>query len=425
MKLTNALNHAKRFWWGKGWGPKPRINTDNFYYRMIWKAKRRRPLEIIKQTLPEGCQPIDPNLYVKNAINTEFYVQKPFILPWPYSKRPIKNSRDDPNYREQSVLIYHRYKRIIEPINLPLYFTNSILMPSLPEPLIRHRESVTLENEFIDYSKRRIEWCLHNDSALRKLPKAKEFPYLDQNPPRVWGAVKNRKENHLLQTLFDLSNQWYSKSFGFPTNLLLQRVQYPNCVHQIERDHQSALLELKCDFISLITLMDSSIDPSGVWQQKQFDLNYQMNSKKALQSIYPISWKVGFDSTNFYPEPFDLVLPNRSKIQTIFLSNNDLRELTDEDYQGRAIMFCHSYAMQQARSLPLPLTIQCLYTNPKEFKIGFVLFQLNTTDNEDGAMKNDQVRNQVWFSTSRSIEEDTTQALLDVMTIQSFQMPKI
>ena len=91
MRFTTVLVHGKYFWWGKGWGYKPRINTDNFYYKMQWNAKRRRNLEIVEQTLPENVTPIDPNVYVKNRFNLDVNEPpRPFILPWPYSKRPVK-----------------------------------------------------------------------------------------------------------------------------------------------------------------------------------------------------------------------------------------------------------------------------------------------------------------------------------------------
>lgn len=91
MKLTIPLQHAKKFWWGKGWGNKPRINTDNYYYNRQWSSLRRRTLEVIEQTLPPGVTPVDPNAFVKTEFNREFRNEiKDFVLPWPYSQRPVK-----------------------------------------------------------------------------------------------------------------------------------------------------------------------------------------------------------------------------------------------------------------------------------------------------------------------------------------------
>ena len=92
MKLTNVLQHGKQFWWGKGWGPKPRANTDHYYWRQQWGAQRRRKLEIVSQVLPEGVVPEDPNIFVKNSYLDSFPKTLPdkFDLPWPYSKRPVK-----------------------------------------------------------------------------------------------------------------------------------------------------------------------------------------------------------------------------------------------------------------------------------------------------------------------------------------------
>ena len=91
MKLTGTLQHAKYFWWGKGWGSKPRQNTDSHNFRVQWNSKRRRQVEVISQKLPEGVQPIDPNVYVAETIKEQYsHAPKEFILPWPYSKRPVK-----------------------------------------------------------------------------------------------------------------------------------------------------------------------------------------------------------------------------------------------------------------------------------------------------------------------------------------------
>lgn len=90
MRLTIPLQHAKKFWWGKGWGNKPRKNTDSYYYKRQWNSKRRRTLDVIEQTLPPGATPVDPNVFVKAEFNKEFGERSDFILPWPYSKRPVK-----------------------------------------------------------------------------------------------------------------------------------------------------------------------------------------------------------------------------------------------------------------------------------------------------------------------------------------------
>ena len=91
MRLTNVLQHGKRFWWGKGWGNKPRKDKDPYLFSKQWKKGHQRPLEVIEQKLPEGVTPVEPNSYLKKELFKEMYgEQKPFVLPWPYSKRPVK-----------------------------------------------------------------------------------------------------------------------------------------------------------------------------------------------------------------------------------------------------------------------------------------------------------------------------------------------
>nr|XP_027198863.1 uncharacterized protein LOC113793096 [Dermatophagoides pteronyssinus] len=421
MKLTNQLNHAKYFWWGKGWGTKPRINTDNFYYKMQWKAKAKRPLEVIEQTLPENIKPIDPNIYVRQEINREFHIDHKFKLPWPYSHRPIKGTPEDPNYKQETALVFHRNKRLIEPINLPLHFTNSLLENDLPQSILKFQNQIQFDDKLVDYCRRRFEWSLFNDCAMQKLPLNREFPYLDQKPPRVFGTTINRKECLILQTLYEISNSWTAKTFGYDPNLISMRISRPHCVYPIRRDEKYALLDLECDFVTIL----SPTSPNTSLKSIPFDPDYVENaSNRPLKSISPISWQVGFDNKNFYPDDFKFIIPAKSQIHTIFLSNNNVRLLNDEDYQGHGIMFCYGYAMQQAKLLEnheqkfVPQTIQCLYTSPKDsMKIGFVLFQLNSIAGDDS-----MIRNQVWISEPRSVMDDTRAVLNDLFTIQSFRV---
>ena len=423
MKFTNPLNHAKYFWWGKGWGTKPRKNTDQFYYKMQWKAKAKRPLEVIEQTLPEGVKPIDPNVYVRQEMNREFHDKSKFELPWPYSYRPIKGTPEDPNYK-QEVLVFHRNKRLIEPINLPLHFTNSILEDDLPQSILRFQREIQFDDKFVDYCRRRFGWSLLNDCAMQKLPLNREFPYLDQRPPRVFGTTTNRKENLILQTLYEISNSWTAEKFGYNPNLISMRISRPHCVYPIHRDEKYALLDLECDFVTILSTSSSNTSLPSI----PFDPDYVANvSDRPLKSISPISWQVGFDTKNFYTDDFEFIIPTKSQIQTIFLSNNNVRILNDEDYQGRGIMFCYGYAMQQAKLLEkqeqqfVPQTIQCLYTSPKDsMKVGFVLFQLNTVTGDDST-----IRNQVWLSEPRSILDDTRSILNDLCTMQSFRLANL
>lgn len=293
----------------------------------------------------------------------------------------------------------------------------------LPLSIKEFRDKIKIDNKFVNYCQRRFEWALNGDSALRKLPLDREFPYLDQKPPRVYGTVVNRKENHLLQTLYDISSTWYSKCFGFNPNVILQRISNPNNVLAVNRDDKFALLDLNCDFMTLLL----SVNKETPLKKQIFDPNFKFNTEnKLLESIHPISWEVAFDMKNFYRDDFEFKIPVHSKIQTIFLSNNHVRKLNDDDYQGRGIMFCYGYAMQQAKlanyngALTKPITIQCLYTSPKEFKIGFVLFQLNTTNFDDQL-----IRNQVWLSPPRSLLDETHDAIIDVLTMQSFHLNQI
>ncbi|KAH9401338.1 39S ribosomal protein L37, mitochondrial [Tyrophagus putrescentiae] len=445
MRLTIPLHHAKTFWWGKGWGNKPRKNTDNFYYRRQWNSKRRRTLDVIEQTLPPGATPIDPNVYVRTEFNKEFADRPEFILPWPYSKRPVKGSEDDPSYRAQAAFVFHRNKRLLEPINLPLHFANAVLEGGgLPERVQKLRDGAQIDDAFADYARRRISWCLSGDSALRKLPTGRQFPYLDQHPPRVWGVTEGRKENHLLHSLYDMSCTWMAQRYGgFNGDVLRQKVSSPHCVLPLSRaEGKLALLDLECDFITVLSPVSSSSSSSSVTRKtspkqcrprrpRLTPTTRRNTANRPLQSIHPLSWEIAFDSRHFYPPTtttdLDFVLPRHSTVQNIFLSHQDVRRLPDANCQGRAIMFCYGFALQQAKhqagteddleaiTLERPITVSCIYSNQVDYKVGCVLFQLNSTKAGDDA----RCRNQVWLSEPKSAAEDIKEVLADVVTVQS------
>ncbi|KAH9398676.1 hypothetical protein TYRP_018484 [Tyrophagus putrescentiae] len=344
----------------------------------MWNSKRRRTLDVIEQTLPPGATPIDPNVYVRTEFNKEFADRPEFILPWPYSKRPVKGSEDDPSYRAQAAFVFHRNKRLLEPINLPLHFANAVLEG--------------IDDAFADYARRRISWCLSGDSALRKLPTGRQFPYLDQHPPRVWGVTEGRKENHLLHSLYDMSCTWMAMRYGgFNGDVLRQKVSSPHCVLPLSRaEGKLALLD---------------------WMQPPaFDANYAQNTaNRPLQSIHPLSWEIAFDSRHFYPPTtttdLDFVLPRHSTVQNIFLSHQDVRRLPDANCQGRAIMFCYGFALQQAKH----------QAGTEDDLEAITLERPSPTKAGDDA----RCRNQVWLSEPKSAAEDIKEVLADVVTVQS------
>ena len=333
---------------------------------------------------------------------------------------PTPGSPDDPAYKSKTALVYQRHKRLLEPLNLPLNFTNTILEKGVPQRFEQFQQRITLDESSIDIAKRRINWCLNNDSAMRKLPIRRTFPYLDQRPPRVWGVTENRKENHLLITLNDLANQNASKLFGVNSDVVLQRITNLNCVLSFERDQKNVLMNLESDFVTLL----QNIKPNIEAKLPEFG-EKNSSSKNELASIHPLTWEIGFDSKNFYTDKTEFSIPNHSAIQTIYLSNNNVVTRQDIDFQGRAIMFCYGYAVQQAKlryntkdfeqiQLESPINIQCIFSNPTNYKIGSVLFELNSLNPSD--VNN---RNRAWILPVNSVLDDVESVLKNVVTLNS------
>src|SRR5699024_417713 len=199
---------------------------------------------------------------------------------------------------------------------------------------------------FTEFCKRRFNWCLYNDSSMRKLPEGREFPYLDQKPPRVWGVTENKKESNLLHSLYDISNAWMARKYGFNAEIIRQKFSNPHCILPLNRSNKLALLDLECDFVTLL----SSVKDQSPPYIAEFDSNFtQTTANQSLNSIHPLSWEVAFDGMNFYKTDYDFQMPPNASIQNIFMSNNNVRNtLKDVDFQGRGVMFCFGFAAQQA-----------------------------------------------------------------------------
>jgi hypothetical protein len=271
-------------------------------------------------------------------------------------------------------------------------FTNTILESDeqMPESISSLKSNLEIDEQSIDLIDRRIKWSKSSDGMLRKLPLDREFPYLNDKPPRVWGVPINRKENTFLRTLYDLSQIFVSKHFGFIETF---KISYPYCVVPFERNDRLIVFDLETEFITTAKLRNCL---------PLFSTTPLVTIDKPLASIEPLSWTTCFVEKNFYPTDWSFKIPPNNNIHTVFLTHNNLRALENDNFVGRAIFYCYGYAISQARllygndinnkELPDPIPIQCVYVNPKDFSMGFVCFQLNTTSFDSS------LKNQVWIN---------------------------
>ncbi|XP_054153424.1 uncharacterized protein LOC128952113 [Oppia nitens] len=414
MRLTPpSLTKIPLFWWGKGWGHKPGRNKTHFLFREQWKAKSRRKIEDYEQTLPKGVTVEDPNKFVVDAMREELSpirtAEELKEFPWPFSNRPIKGFAGDPKYNETPALVYHRYRKLLDPINQPLVFTNTVIEgdQELPES-VNHLMvgDIDIDDQFIDLLARRLDWCKTSDSTMRKLPINREYPYLDQRPPRVWGIPPNRQELNYLRTLYDSTQLLSSKQFGFVD---ISKISYPYCVVPFNRDNRLVVFDLDTDFITVAN--------SGN-RLPLFSTTPLATIDKPLASINPLNWTTCFDEKNVYPTDYEFKLPDNHNIQTIYFTHNQLLNLNDTYFVGRAINYCYGYATAQARlmaanndiqhykDLADPVPVQCVFINPNGFTLGFMCYQLNTTSFDS------PLKNQVWFKTGITDLADIQKHLL-------------
>lgn len=275
-------------------------------------------------------------------------------------------------------------------INQALVFTNTVCESgsNLPDSLLS-LDCIQVDDELIDLAARRINWCLKSDGILIRLPVERTWPHLDQKLPRQWGIPLNRREHNVLKTFHDLTEMFIAKNYGF---IETHKISFPDCVLPLERDGRQIILDLECDFVTINTSQHAS---------PLFSNTPLITLDKSLASIYPLTWPSAFHETNFYPTDFSFQIPVSTSIQSIYLSQNELKDLNNDNFVGRALLFCYGFAVAQARQqygegvankeLADPIPIQCVYINPKDFTLGFVCFQLNTTSFDS------PLKNQVWI----------------------------
>lgn len=409
MRLTQCLEAPiKRYWWGKGWGNKPWKDISHRMFKIQWKTKGRRKIFEHRQSLPPNAVVEDANQVVKTALQKEFSseetVQKE--LPWPHSSRPIKGMAGDPAYQSKSALVFTRNRRLLDPLNQSLHFTNTVLEgdQQLPEPINRLMSDIDVDSDFIELLRRRLKWSTESDSTMRKLPLNRVFPHLDQRPPRVWGIPENRKEHNYLRTLYDATQIRLSQVFGWTA---IHKISYPYCVVPFERDNKLVVLDLETDFIT-VTKRDNRL---GL-----FSTSPLMTIDKPLASMEPLSWTTCFLEKNVYPTDHSFQMPTNHSIQTLYFTHNQLRSFETTSLVGRAIIYCYGYTTAMARlafgehidgkEIPDPIPIQCVFINPKEFSLSFVCFQLNTTSFESA------LKNQVWIKTDVTDLSEVTKHLV-------------
>ena len=319
------------------------------------------------------------------------------------------DSPEDPNYQKRAALVFDRHIKLLEPINQSLFFTNTVLEgeQQMPESINHLMSDIEIEKDFIDLTRRRLQWSLTSDSILRKLPLDREFPYLDQTPPRVWGIPIVRKERNYLKTLYDLSQLLSTKLFGL---IEIQKISYPYCVVPFERNEKLIVYDLDTDFITLSKNKNSL---------SLFSSTPLATIDKPLVSIEPLYWTTCFTEKNIYPTDYSFKLADNHSIHTLYLTHNSVRKLESQPLIGRAINYCYGYTTALARlalgqdfadkELPDPIPIQCVITNPKDFTLNLICFQLNTTSFDSS------LKNQVWI---KSDVQDLEQMVKHLIAFQ-------
>lgn len=423
MRLTQVLNAGgnivvtadtpkwlprKLIWgYGKGlWGPRKVkytwIRDFKFYLKRNGLKIETRTWE--SENRPPGTVAIDANLFA--AVNLH-EPHEPLQHPWPFQHPEfVPKSRDDPKFMQRPALLYNKHMTLYEGLKGASHFTNSIIESedSLPSVIGEMESRVTLDEKTSDLLQRQLEWTTRGDTITTKMPRYHEFPRLNIKPLVKYNIHPYRRDVNILKTYQTVADMMIAARYGFVDRRI---VQWPKAKIAFERDGHLCVLNLATEFVTT----SSSPSVSSRAQLPVFDSAPESTVQKTLVPIPPVTWKINFEETNFYPEKesWTLGIQKPHQIQTIFLANNNIitKLQPDRFVKARSLLFMYGLAVAQARQLygsddpqdpvnytdlPNPVTMQCVHYNMTKNNIIFSALQLNTLSfNEENSLKN-----QVW-----------------------------
>lgn len=459
MRLTPVLfyRHPKYYYYASKfrWGMKKYKENFHRKWRFDINIHAKLPIE---DYVTERKFEIPPGYVIKNPVDymdairerTEFK-PLPKERPWPFNPKQATGSMLDPNYKEQTELLFVRNARLYEGYKGALSFTNTLLQSdeSLPDRIIANEDKLVLDREIVDMLSRRLEWTDKLDSTNARVNTKFEFPRLNKWAIPKYGPTLERKERNLLFTYADCSDLLIAKQFGY---FHCPKVLSPKFEIGFMRDGNRCILKLPSDFITL------QQDPLGelLLQQdaSRQELNEYLKSKdylfcgdvegtkeKQLIDIRPVNWAINFEKTHFYPDDEQLNRPSRvaeQNVDTVFLGNqfNMHKATPDRIIKGKLLLFLYGYAVGRARHLygnarnfadevnyrPLdrPVIIKGVYTNYSKRNLGFACLQLNTLAFDS------EIKNLAWFDGPYHIIDDQETILkkLAAMNLDSYELLK-
>lgn len=398
----------KLIWgYGKGlWGPRKVKYTwiSDFKWRLKQNGLKVETRTWESENRPPGTEAIDANLFAAVDLHEP---HEPLQFPWPFQHpKFVPKSREDPQFMQRPALVYEKHMTLYEGLKGASHFTNSIIESeeSLPAMIAETEARVTLDDKTSDLLKRRLQWSTRGDSITTKMPKYREFPRLNIRPLVKFDIHPFRKDMNILKSYQTVADTMIASRYGFVDRRV---VMWPKAKIAFEREGHLCLLDLTTEFVTTT----SSPSVSSGTQVPVFDPAPESTVQKTLVPIPPVTWKINFEETNFYPEKesWKLGVQKPHQIQTIFLANNNIiqRLQPDRFIKGRSLLFMYGIAVAQARrlygsedpqdpvnytDLPTPVTMQCVHYNMTKNNVIFSALQLNTLSfNEENSLKN-----QVW-----------------------------
>lgn len=421
---SDKLLPPKLFWsYGKGfWGPRKVKYTWLSDFKFRFKKKKARVYDTeAEKFVPPGVTIHDARTVGAVYFHEKFPSFKERQVPWPFLPDFVPKSKDDPSFQERPALLFSKHFTLYEGFKGAAVFTNSVFeeeegLPSLHKDL---ESKITVDETSLKMLDRKLNYATDKDCALIKLPAIRTFPKMNIKPVRVYGIHPYRRDISVLKAFQLTSDMMISRRYDFLDRRI---IDWPACVVALEREGHRVVLDLKTEFVTVskdvLPKIESPVGEQQEASKKEVVKGCQLpvfaspetTFEKELFDVSPADWKINFDEVNFYPDRSSwksgIKLPY--KTHTLFLTNNVVNPKPQPDrfVKGRCLLYLYGHAVAQARQLfgvpedetdagnykdlPSPVMVQGVYYNSSKNNMGFMTFQLNTTQFDS------KLKNQVW-----------------------------
>ncbi|XP_066595251.1 large ribosomal subunit protein mL37 [Prorops nasuta] len=344
--------------------------------RLYWVTHNKRTP--ITTNVEEHLKENHKILNIQDALEFVQPKKKKYVKIEHFNPKKIPDPTEHPDWKEKIAFTYRNFNVLQEGVKQAQLLTNTI---RIGENLPRKIEDLISEvpNNVHTLVRRAISSANIFDAHQELLPKRHDPSRPAWIFPREMGLTNIRRVRTLSRKLLLLCE----KMAGF--DLVKTRLIVENCPLNISLERDSTLL----NFLITSDIWVMSLKPLSAIEDKSIGFEY------IHPDFHPLHPNISLVKSNIYKhEDFYPLKPGSpwKNVHTIFIYHDpeEVKNLTElpvtEDqklsrYLVKAFVAAAGCARQKygdVKELPEPLTIQCVFSDGREFYFG--VYQLNTLD---------------------------------------------